>query len=586
MAQHLPAEILFHIFTSFTSPDQYLNNLMLVCRDWYQTTNYEMFWLASLKRMMKQQILDCASETLENCITYAYPEYLVIKKNDILKERQHYVSSLKNREKILVVDMKPFTKRKETNDDIYGDSYKTKCIQFIRERRKRLIALEMAKLAITFEQPSLFQDKSEWTQIMKLIENNQFFDKKVVANLGIFNTSTTIFHIFIKQALIHQVIGEEEFFDTVASFFICDCGLNVSTYIEPLIESRKIRSFLKERNNSETFFEKYKNEVKSTAKSGVPAYLLKLIVSRVSMNNESHIEFVGKCVELFKSKKLIKFKESMVEPYTNIYMNALYPNWKNIELYLKDMKLMECNGFDHYEFIDSIIRKGVFFMNEDEHEDLIIELLQRAHQEFGLKLDVPLPMSLTDTRTTKTLKFLVENGVDINYLLPNGTSPLAQFIRHKSNIDAILYLIERGATIPPIETATTINKLDKLFDYISDIDESKFMSTLKILVEKFGPRFSGVAIENLSVVHLSMDNLFALLLLLKQSTHFNEDESTSLALTRFYCKWYNYNGINFDKKEEFRNFVENELGIQLIQAIIDESNIGGEIDEEDEEFLL
>ncbi|EFC45559.1 hypothetical protein NAEGRDRAFT_48307 [Naegleria gruberi] len=593
MAQHLSPEVLFHIFTNFSSPDQYLNGLMLVCRDWYEVTNYEMFWLATLKNLMKQQIHDCKNnENFETLIDTSRTN-MVVKQSDIVKERKNYLSSIEKREKILVIDLKPFTKRRETNDDIYGNSYKTKSVQFIRERRRRLVVLELAQIASKFENdiidPHMFQN--DWEKIINQIENSKYYDKKFIANLGVFNSSTTIFHIFLKQFQVHfHRGGDFDFLDRVVSFFLYDCELSVSSYMEHIVKTSGFNSFLKVRENKPTIFERFKNEFYFTGKSGVPAHFLSCVISSADLKDEMHFEFIRKCIELFKTKKLLKFKENMVEPYITEYMQAIIPNWMTMELYLNDMNMLECKGVNSYLFIHELCQKA-WYLSQENSNSIVAENLKRANKELGLKLDIPIPRSVTNRSNIEILKVLVENGADINSPPPTLSDstqsyhigvPLARIIYNcytSSRTEEILYMIEEGATLPPMDTPMPTPFYESytyadIFDYYFDTEENNFLPTLKLLVEKFGARFTGAVpvIENVRYASnaITFSGLCELLRYLKQVTTMNK-EIICTPLTYIYCDWgRSIVKDDLDKKELFREFLENEMDIHLVEEIIEE----------------
>ncbi|EFC41608.1 Hypothetical protein NAEGRDRAFT_70409 [Naegleria gruberi] len=597
MAQHLPHDILHHIFTSYASLDQYLNGLMLVCSHWYETTKYERFWLVTLDKLLCteiQAIKDPRQFGGEQVQHFPFNEHvervLAITFEAIGRERERYLKKLLNRRQHLIIDMKPFKKRKEQNRDIYGETFKWRTVQFIREKRRRIMALEMVIMAMEFESDVLNEQlfEAKWNEIIEFIRENGIYDLKTVSNLRILQSSTTIFHILLKQWKIHfkNQFVDSKCLEKFIHFFLCECNLNISPYVDLLV-SMEMNI---QRLNNKVFIKKLTNEVKSSRKTGVPPKTLLLLIQNCNMYRQDEAQFIRIFIEMLKNKK--HFHDQMVNPYLNQYLGSVVPSIFCIELYLKDLNITQCKDYKHYNMVNSICRDIEYVYSEE-----VVKIIQRAHSEFGLGLNIPLPESLVHEKNKlPLLKFLIENGSDVNSP-PPGTLycygyTLIQYIRQcrsgSSTSDEIIYLVEHGAVLPEDSNSYGI-RVDNVFDAYFDREE-KYLPTLKFLVEKFGKRLTS-GTEWLMNIHRTRSNGstiegFCQVLMYYESLDVLRDllnKGGFLLLVKIYCFWDEYYARESDvgKKKELREFLKSKLDIviddTLIEVCIEDSK---EINEE------
>ncbi|KAF0981173.1 hypothetical protein FDP41_012961 [Naegleria fowleri] len=519
-AQHLPHDILFHIFTNYSTPDQYMNALMLVCKHWNELTHYEMFWVATLKQSLRSQIQYSSNveihemENLWNDTSSTSPGMITMK--DIQKERERFIKSMETRENILIINLLPFTKRKETNDDIFGNVYKQRTVQFLQERSKRRVALELLKMIISVQKLSPFINPEEifdahfekvWEKdVIQFIENHPIYDRDQICSISILNPSETVCHLFVKSCRLY--LRSWNFLEKRVKFvgkmleYLFVKGVNslVSPLMDALFALGHPEIFIeKEDEFSENgelcycpgLFKKFESEFKSSSKGGVSKIMFRSLVQNTNFSRAASGHVVSKFVRLILSKKLTKFKESMVEPYLQDahFVSCLAkPNFELLQTLYLDIGIHQLKNFNESEFVGSLLQNAI----RDYPYAELPSFLRKCKEQLGMNFSHPNALYAAVSRSYDSLdvlKFLVEEcHVDVNAdLSPHaGALPLVIFNSISgTKVDTILYLVEKGATVSENNMGTYegLSTDQLLSNFISNMEY--FISTCKLLIEKF-----------------------------------------------------------------------------------------------------
>ncbi|KAG2382208.1 hypothetical protein C9374_005410 [Naegleria lovaniensis] len=614
LVDELPHDILFHIFTSYCTPDQYLNGLMLVCKHWNELTEYEMFWVATLKQSLRAQIQLSSQQEIQEMESLLQDDAQgssvfqagFISKKDIQKERERFIKSMEVREKILIINLLPFTKRKETNADIFGKVYKQRTVQFLKERSKRRVALELVKKIISIQNRVSLHNQDEnfdvyfeygWEDVVSFIENHPIYDREQICSISILNISEGLCHLFLKSCKLYLKSWEfsekrTRFFAKMVEYFVVKCNVPISPLMDALFSLGCQEIFIeKDDEFSEHgelcycsgLFNKFESELKSSSKGGVSKTIFKTLIQNTAFNRKGSGHVTTKFVRLLLSKKLVKLKETMVEPYLqDMHMPSFMarPNYELLQTLYLDIGIQHMKTFNENEFVESLLRNSI---REYAHLQKIHELvpfLRKCKEQLGINFSHPRALYAAVSRghdSFGALKFIVDEcNVDVNVdLSPNaGALPLAIYNSVSgTNLDSILFLIEKGATISESNIGTyeglTMDQL--LSNFICDMKD--FLPTCKLLIEKFGLKPDAFAfLYNLgycdTVTGYTVDSILEILDFFDQagSSITANKEDAKHALEHVFNRWCELSFIAQDQKllkHEFAARVFEKYGIIL-----------------------
>ncbi|EFC45371.1 hypothetical protein NAEGRDRAFT_57821 [Naegleria gruberi] len=557
MAQHLPPELL-QLIISFIPPSEYLkNNVITVCSDWFELGEYEMFWLATLKSLLQEEIFFTENEECEfvGVVHYTFLDSLF----NFKMERESYAQQLKRLEQILIFDRKPFQLRRETNSDIFGKTYWKRSRQFVTERRRRRIMLEVLRRVI---QMGFSANISEWIDIVKFIKSHK--DLKSIARYNYAHVNLANLFLFHYAYDYFKVVDQKwrDFAYYMLDFFFNECETPILDCIERIFKMKLIRVF---NDKSLGLFEKFKKELVACGKKGVPDYFIVTLLNSADMTKAEDIEIVTKFVTLIRDRKQSKFTETIAARDVNSLFLYVRGNWECIEFYLKVLEVQKYQQFSPKIFIDNIIR------NSDPESCNIIGILRRIHNEYGLEMNY-LSKFLVQEKTNDLLLFFVDEcGANVNQLIGESDNSflISECIHatglRRSQTELILTLMERGATIPNHEFFSTI--FNNYFDR-----EELYLPTLKKLVEKYGPRFDSLDFFSYHVKYIDDGFLFSPKSLVSVFQYFVEYLGSKQLATRDlkeniqdYCSRISNNwfDINLEEVEELKKKVKELFGFTI-----------------------
>ena len=614
MAQHLPAEILFHI-SSYSTPDQFLNGLMLVCSDWFEVTKYEMFWVATLKSCIQTQLKICNEEEsaeLEDTLTELPPQVIgcfTYSKDEILKERKAYVRSLESTNKILLVNMAPFKKRKETNDDIYGSTYKQRTVQFIKQRSKRRVSLEIAKQLIKIAnifsnnvemvmKTSIFQ--KEWESLKEFTSNHSLYDKVTINGISILGQNRFLVNHFcnLYRVFLSVCMDTYPFENTVLflremfHYFFEECECSLIPVVEDIIKMGHFELFLD--NNDPTLegvtvltpflFPKFAKEVTESPKGGISkSSFFRVLVNSCDLKKPSDLLAFSKFIKVLKGKKLIKFEETMLDPILDdCYKTFAVGDIEVIKFFLEDIGAAKRPKFNPSLFATELVSRKLYYHSKNTSSH-IIELLKRVKVEFGISFSHPQILWSVirhgDEDRLEVIKYLVEEEhVNLNECYGTYSSPLVQSVYYSyrgDNSKEILYLIEKGATITPEQIGTYEGlTYEDILEYYIASNQTTYLPIIKKLKEMVGGTLKGRSylgeIFGRYVTNLTLENTIEILDYISEETPI--DGSYVDTLNGIYRDW-NMIFPEHEDAEKFKELIFQKYGLTLTAEPGEENNL-------------
>ena len=496
----------------------------MVCSDWFELTKYEMFWVATMKSCIQTQLKICNEEEsteLEDALM-DWPRYLdlvMYSKDEILKERKAYVRSLESTNKILLVNMAPFKKRKETNDDIYGSTCKQRTVQFIKQRSKRRVSLEIAKQLIKIsnlfatndlsieDKMQLFQKK--WRLLKEFTDNHPLYDRVAINGIPTMGQKRFLINHFCMHYIVLLNIcvnispfeNTEDFFIEMTHYFLVECECSLIPVVEDIIKLGHCELFLDETDPpfenvkvlTPFLFPKFANEVAQSTNGGVSkSTFINVLVGCCNVDEAVDFLVFSKFIKVLKGKKGIDFEKSLMESLEEHGSYLFFSGSIEVaRLFLRDMGAAKQPTFNPQAYSSAFLRRQFRYQNQITGSETI-ELLKQVKTEFGISFSHPEALYIVfdcakaNQGRLEVMKYLVEEEhVDVNQCFGTHSSPLALCV-HCSNLSdnskEILYLIEKGATITPEQIGTYEEMVyEHILDYYIARDQKTYLPIIKQL---------------------------------------------------------------------------------------------------------
>ena len=447
---------------------------MLVCKDWYAVTTYEKFWMQILRNHLQNELSEMnqmVNQGLGPSLTekhFCRPRYygaLTIRKQAYLKNKKHYLNYLEKFNDIYLTQAKPMTRRKTTNDDIYGETYKEATRKFLSKRNTTHIQCQIELMLLDIQNLQHDWDsgasvKKIWLRnIIPYVESRPFGrTPKEICAIPIHN------HVLLEYVLSHDRYRTN--MDDIIEHLIEKCQASVCSSLPALLtrntdyESKTFSFYRSEDFKSDNIFSHLEREVMESRGKRLPYDIME------HLSGVIYCDYYKPLVGLIKDTRRRDFKPKFLKRYLEeIFQNIpispdrLYPEQliERINFLLYDCGMTTLPNYKE-EMVTSVITE--YLINRwghyasKMHQDDILEQLKVFRKECCLAFNsnkVVARFASYSESTVKIIQFLVEE-CKADLTGDNAILQVAFFnCSDGKKFKDIMYLLDCGAVLEDID---------------------------------------------------------------------------------------------------------------------------------------
>ncbi|KAG2370881.1 hypothetical protein C9374_013756 [Naegleria lovaniensis] len=594
MSSPISQDVLFHIFTSFCSPNQYLNNLMLVCKDWYHITTLEMFWMKTLQKELelefqnfskhhredhdeKEQQVDYLihpSHYFDNSNCYRFK--LLYKSSLFRRDRGRYLKYLEKINEIYIVKQQPMEKRRLCNMDIYGTTYKKETIQFFKRRALQRIKFTMESMllecqAIAIESPflqALNKILMIWSQkIIPYLFSKPFGKSpKELCEIPLGNAMLLTNLCLQYLQFSHHDNRTMDFLSPIIEKLILEGHASLCSALHVLLKI-DMGFLLKHVNTScsnskITFLELLEMEIQQFPSN--VKWIDSSILAQLSQPHENYEELQQRLISLIKRVRRRDFFPLMIQPHvTTIYENiATIGNKGWLKFFLCDIGIARWKGFKEESLSPLLFSLPSTTVVPKQSMSLkkYLEFFRSMKLEMGFTFSSVKNLErlvVNPNDTFELLKFLIDEcGVDpklghslLEYALTAGI--------YGNKTREVLFLLENGVVLQndlhfiDRQIIMILSGHSHYYEICYDnrvssfvelfyAPESEYLSAIHIIMEKTGKKLSSLQYFLMSVLcfgNYSLEGLKLVLNTLPKECQFKIDGKYSTIMSQIFWNW-------------------------------------------------